>query len=246
MIALFVTAMLSAVKPGVPCRSSLAVSEKGYACVEYAEGNGVVVYALEQSPPIDYDFKHQVFVALVGRSVVDRVDFTKRMLDMGEHDGTFMEMSAAVRPFELAGRAVVDIELSSTLSGTGAITVASDLIVEVNETHLREVAVLEGTFSWARGGWGYVAETDSEIFAGDRELLWIRRSSKGTTKRWDDPLVVHCKVESRLYRYASGKLEYAGSVSTSLAREKKMKLLNPRKSRPYLPCCAGCKFREIH
>ena len=236
MIALVLAATLA-----VPCRAALASTEKTYTCVEYAEGNGVVVYALEQLPPHESDFQHKVFVALFRKTVVDRVDVTQRMLDMGDHDGTFAEMSAAVRPFVLGGKAVVDIELASTLSGSGGITKGSDLILQIGNRHLHEIAFLEGTFGGARGGWGYYDETDSQIFAGSRELLWTRRARKGTSKRADDPLIVHCKVDRHLYRYASGKLE-----RTTSAREKGMRLISGPKARQFLPCCAGCEFRAIH
>lgn len=253
---------------GVPCRAVLAqnhgsiVAGETFACVEYAEasaakGQSLVVYALEDNAAgRAYDFKHHVFIALLAQlpggswNLLDRSDVTKLLMDMDEDDdhGVFYAMGATIVPFSLRGRkdTFFDVQLWSLLSGSGAISASTDILLRVDGKHLRRAGTLGFTDGWARGGWSYVSEMRSEIFVGEDGLLLVLRSRTGKSQRPEDPLVVHCRVMRRRYRYRGGRFQETGPISSREASRWLGMTALRRDSHAYLPCCAGCTFTDVH
>jgi hypothetical protein len=265
-LVIFAATVLLNRSHGTPCRAALVpahasdFSQKEWACIEYAEtsatkGRSVVVYALEERLRRANDFKHRVFIALLAEApgkqwkVLDRSDVTNVMLDMDEDEdhGVFREMDATIVAFTLTGRRerFFDVRLGSLLSGTGAISASTDVLLRVNGDRLQRTGTLRFTDSWTRSGWSYVSETRSELLVGKEGLLLVLRSSTGRAQHHGDPLVVHCRVSRRHYVYRSGTFRETGPMSAREASRLDMRPL--RVDVPaYLPCCAGCTFTDIH
>jgi len=266
VLAIFAATLLLSRNHAVPCRAALAqsrgsiVAGKKWTCVEYADartakGQSLVVYALEDPDRSAYDFGHHVFIALLaprpGRSwkLLDRSDVTKLMLDVDEDEdhGIFYDMGATIVPFSLKGKRgrFFDVQLWSLLSGSGAISASSDVLLRVDGKHLRRTCTLQFTDGWTRSGWSYIGETRSEIFVGEDGLLLVMRSRVGKTKRPEDPLTVHCRVTRQQYRYVDGKFRSIGPIGAREA-SRWLGMTALRRDHAYLPCCARCKFTDIH
>ena len=217
-----------------------------YSDADLGDGRKVVVYGFT---PVrrgtDRDVEHKVFVTIVARKGDDyellsaRRDVTDKVFNMGEH-GRFVDVRARVNPFTLRGGHYVDITLWSTISGTGAVSSANDVIYAIAaDGQLIGMATLEVTQEFSRNGWREIRETTSELAAGNDGLVWTKKERLASRRRAEDPFRVNCQTTRMTYRRQGHMLV---PVTTTL--KGKLKPLPRVPMKEIVPCCSGCELKE--
>jgi hypothetical protein len=242
-------------QPGISLRAPARIEDRPATCVQYASvplehNSTLIVYAIQALAKRDDDFAHRVFVALIdsrkGRStVLARREITSSIMNTGE-PGYFYSMQVVANRFSLAGERLVDLAVGSTISGSGGISSASDLIFGVHGKSLGLRARFEDTEGGARGGISYMAETTSELLVGSDELVLVRKRRIARRRVADEPFVVNCDVTRTAYTITQTGSQQSRQITESELQHlrKESQPLARIEHRENLPCCKGCRFNE--
>lgn len=217
-----------------------------YTDADLGDGRKVVVYGFT---PVrrgsDSDIEHQVFVTIVahkgnGYEIASaRRDVTDKVFNMGER-GRFVELRARVNLFQLRGGQFVDVSLWSTISGTGAISSANDVIFRIStDGQLINAATLEVTQEFSRNGWREVRETSSELAVAEDGLVWTRKERLASRNKAEEPFRVNCQTTQTTYRRQGHNL-----VASPTAPKGKARPLGRVPMKEIVPCCSGCELKE--
>ena len=217
-----------------------------YTDADLGDGRKVVVYGFT---PVrrgtDSDIEHRVFVTIVARKgdtyelLSARRDVTDKVFDIGEH-GRFVEVRACVNPFTLLGGHYVDVSLWSSISGSGAISSANDVIFRISaDGQLIHAATLEVTQEFSRNGWREIRQTSSELAAGKDGLIWTRKERLASRRKADAPFRVNCQTTRTIYRRQGHNL-----VAGTSPPKGKLRPLQRIAMKEIVPCCSGCVLNE--
>lgn len=229
-----------------PLFESGASKYEFYADGDAGEGRRVVVYGFvpvrRGSSP---DFDHRVFVTLVRRkgdgyeAISSRRDLTDSVFNIGER-GRFMEIRAKVNAFTLVRGKYVDVTLWSSISGSGGISAASDVILRIaRDNELIIAAKLDETEAHSRSGWRETHQISSELAVGDGALQWTKKERLAFRDNAGKPYKVNCQTTRTTYR----PLRQGISPSEKPPKGK----LTPLERLPLasvVPCCSGCELKE--
>lgn len=228
------------------------VFESGASKYElYAEGDAgggrkIVVYGFTpvrrgSSPDVD----HQIFVTMIARKgdgygiVSARRDLTDSVFNIGER-GRFSDFRARVNVFTLRKGYYVDVELWSSISGTGGISSANDVIFRIaSDGTLVIAAKLDVSEEFSRNGWREIRQTSSELAAGENSLVLTKRERLAWRDKAEAPFHVNCQTTRTTYRPQGRSL-----VPDGAAAKEKLAPLERVPLKEIVPCCSGCELKE--
>ncbi|HEX7421297.1 MAG TPA: hypothetical protein VF505_15515 [Thermoanaerobaculia bacterium] len=219
-----------------------------YAEGDVGGGRKVVVYGFTpvrrgSSPDID----HQIFVTMIGRKgdayelVSGRRDVTDSVFNIGER-GRFTDFRARVNVFTLRKGYYVDVQLWSSIGGTGGISSANDVIYRIaRDGALVIAAKLDVTEEFSRNGWREIRETSSNLAVGENSLVWTKKERLGSRDKAETPFHVNCQTTRTTYRPHGRSLV---AEPPAAATKDKLTPLGRVPLKEIVPCCSGCELKE--
>ena len=217
-----------------------------YAEADAGGGRKVVVYGFTPvrrgpSPEVD----HQIYVAMIapkgkGYELVSaRREVTESVFNVGER-GRFTDFRARVNVFTLRSGHYVDVTLWSSISGTGGISAANDVIYRIaKDDVLVFAAKLDETEEFSRNGWREIRQTSSELSVGDGALVWTKKERLASRDKAETPFRVNCQTTRTTYRPLGRSI-----VPSAAAAKGKLTPLTRVPLKEIVPCCSGCELRE--
>ena len=217
----------------------------------YAEGDAgggrkVVVYGFTPvrrgSSP---DINHQIFVTMIARKgdayelVSARRDVTDSVFNIGER-GRFTDLRARVNVFTLRKGYYVDVQLWSSIGGTGGISSANDVIFRIaSDGALVSAAKLDVTEEFSRNGWRDIRQSSSELAVGENSLTWTKKERLASRDKAETPFKVNCQTTRTTYHPQGRSL-----VPDTVAAKGKLTPLRRVPLEEIVPCCSGCELKE--
>jgi hypothetical protein len=217
-----------------------------YAEGDVGGGKKIVVYGFTPvrrgSSP---DVNHQIFVTMIARKgdayeiVSARRDVTDSVFNIGER-GRFSDLRAQVNVFTLRKGYYVDVQLWSSISGTGGISSANDVIFRIaRDGTLVIAAKLDVTEEFSGNGWREIRQTSSELAVGENSLVLTKKERLASRDKAEAPFRVNCQTTRTTYRPQGRSL-----VPDNVVAKGKLTPLERVPLKEIVPCCSGCELKE--
>jgi len=170
---------------------------------------GVVLYSEGIIGENGEDGYFSVYLALLekgrlGWVRVNRIELTEFVPVFTEIAGNFLSMDGVVNNFSmLKNEEILHVNLWGVLSGSGAISGATDLFFRLKGTQLETVLILRDTSKSSRMGYAQSAILDSKIYVGEVEK---RPSIVVQSERFEQVNIEQHRATPQvsLYEYSSG------------------------------------------
>jgi hypothetical protein len=211
-------------------------------------GRKVVVYGFTpvrhgSSPDID----HQIFVAIIARKgdayelLSARRDVTDSVLNIGDR-GRFSDFRARVNVFTLRKGHYVDLQLWSSIGGTGGTSSSNDVIYRIAKDGALVIAAkLDVTAEFSRSGWREIRETTSSLALGENSLVWTKKERLASRDKAATPFRVNCQTTRTTYKPQGRSLV---AEPPAPATKDRLTPLDRLPLKELVPCCSGCELKE--